>query len=97
MQEDVIGLRDEHISGTSSLLVPVMQSGKRIGETPSLEEIRARTNAQLSALPSEMKTLRGPATYSVRMSDQLLNLQNQLLGELGQQTQWRTLISRDLP
>jgi nicotinate phosphoribosyltransferase len=97
MKEDVIGLRDEHISGMSPLLVPVMQNGKRTGETPSLKEIRARATAQLSALPSEMKALRGPVTYTVRMSDRLLNLQNQLLGELGQQTQGRTLISRDLP
>ena len=67
---DVIGAADEDLDG-EPLLRPAMRDGEAIG-SESLEEIRARTAAQLAALPA---ALRQPgsdgAAYPARYSDRL--------------------------
>ena len=45
------------------LLVPVVRAGRRIGESPPLSDIRARTLAQLGSLHPSMKRLLNPHEY----------------------------------
>jgi nicotinate phosphoribosyltransferase len=54
-----------------SLLQPVMRDGVRVGKSPSLEEIRARTREQVASLPEELRRLRNPEIYSVGLSPRL--------------------------
>jgi nicotinate phosphoribosyltransferase len=54
-----------------SLLQPVMRDGVRLGESPSLEEIRSRACAQVAALPEELRRLRNPEIYAVGLSPRL--------------------------
>ena len=54
-----------------SLLQPVMRNGVRVGEYPSLEEIRDRARAQVAALPEELRRLRNPEIYAVGLSPRL--------------------------
>jgi nicotinate phosphoribosyltransferase len=53
------------------LLHPVMQDGKRVGMSPTLDEIRERARAQVAALPEELRRLRNPEIYAVGLSPQL--------------------------
>jgi nicotinate phosphoribosyltransferase len=53
------------------LLQPVMREGTRIGTAPSLERIRARAQAQVAALPEELRRLRNPEIYAVGLSPDL--------------------------
>ena len=50
------------------LLRPVMREGARIEATPSLDGIRARAQAQVAALPEELRRLRNPEIYAVGLS-----------------------------
>ena len=97
MQEDVIGLRDETIPGMSALLVPFMKNGKRLDSQASLDDIRRQTASQLSSLPPRLKALEGTPSYTVTLSEQLVDLQNKLVGELGRQTRKGTFASRGTP
>jgi nicotinate phosphoribosyltransferase len=54
-----------------SLLRPVMSDGQRVGKPPSLQEIRARAQAQVGALPEELTRLRNPEIYAVGLSPEL--------------------------
>jgi nicotinate phosphoribosyltransferase len=75
MAGDVIALADESLDG-QPLLVPAMRAGKRVG-AESLERMRARTAAELDALPEPLREL-GPegahAAYPVVCSDRLQEL-----------------------
>jgi nicotinate phosphoribosyltransferase len=69
MHGDVITLFDEPGRGTP-LLVPAMRSGEVVLRE-SLDDIRARSHAQVSALPERLRTQAAaetPAPYSVELS-----------------------------
>ena len=51
-----------------SLLQPVMRQGARVGEAPTLDEIRTRARSQVAALPEELRRLRNPEIYAVGLS-----------------------------
>jgi nicotinate phosphoribosyltransferase len=53
------------------LLQPVMRDGVRVGDRPTLEDIRSRARAQVGALPEEVKRLRNPEIYAVGLSPPL--------------------------
>ncbi|MFH0916404.1 MAG: nicotinate phosphoribosyltransferase [bacterium] len=53
------------------LLRPVMRDGVRLGDRPSLDDIRSRAFAQVGALPDEVKRLRNPEIYAVGLSPPL--------------------------
>ncbi len=53
------------------LLQPVMQHGKRVGTSPTLNEIRERARDQVAALPEELRRLRNPEIYAVGLSPRL--------------------------
>jgi nicotinate phosphoribosyltransferase len=81
MVEDIIGLRDETLSGTEPLLVPVMKHGKCMERSRRLTDIRNYAVSQLSRLPATLKVQRGTAPYPVRHSNALEELQNRLVDE----------------
>jgi nicotinate phosphoribosyltransferase len=69
------------------LLQPVMRDGVRVGDRPSLEDIRALARAQVGALPEEVRRLRNPEIYAVGLSPPLaaekVRLMRQAPGMLG--------------
>jgi nicotinate phosphoribosyltransferase len=72
MAGDVIARADEPLGG-EPLLVPAMRHG-RIALEESLDEIRARSAAQLAALPDPLRDplpSREPKPYPVSYSDRL--------------------------
>jgi nicotinate phosphoribosyltransferase len=60
--EDVIGLRDEAAPGPNHepLLEPVMRAGRRLAPTATIEEMHARFEADLAALPVKAARLTHP-------------------------------------
>ncbi len=54
-----------------SLMQPVVHGGKRLAEGPSLVDTRARAQAQVAALPEELRRLRNPEIYAVGLSPDL--------------------------
>jgi nicotinate phosphoribosyltransferase len=73
MVADVIGAADEDLEG-DALLVPAMRGGELV-HSETLNEIRARSTAQLAALPPRLR-LAGPEEhpepYPVTYSERLL-------------------------
>jgi nicotinate phosphoribosyltransferase len=61
------------------LLQQVMAGGVRTGKAPALEDVRARAQAQIAALPDEMKRLRNPDIYPVLLSPELAKTKQSLL------------------
>lgn len=81
MVEDVLSTRNEQIEGMESLLVPVMEAGRRAPNVPTLSAIREHTMDQLSMLPKELRKIRTEETYPVRQSERLRRLQQRLVNE----------------
>lgn len=73
IEHDVVTTVDDLQEGTS-LIRPVMESGRRREPSPSLDQIRQRAAAELATLPDEMRHCRRGATVSVRISSALRNL-----------------------
>jgi nicotinate phosphoribosyltransferase len=67
---DIIGLRDEELSG-ERLLEEVMRDGRRISIEPSLAELRAVFAADWAALPEAVKAIREPSRFPVEISGKL--------------------------
>ena len=71
---DRIGLIGENYSGSESLLVPVMNKGKRIVPRTDLADARKRCSDQLARLPEPLHNLsEAAAPYPVRHSERLEN------------------------
>ncbi len=63
------------------LLVPVFQRGKRVYESPSLQEIRENTLENLKRLDPAYKRFQNPHTYHVSLSPRLFRVKQKLLRE----------------
>ena len=74
--EDVISLRDEGAPGPNHepLLEPVMQAGRRLAPAPSIEEMRARFERDLAALPVKASRLTHPEHVIAHRSEALASL-----------------------
>jgi nicotinate phosphoribosyltransferase len=72
-RKDVIALADEDIEG-EPLLVKVMEGGKPTQKAPSLADIRANAEANLSKLPAQYKALTNAPRYPVELSRKLEKL-----------------------
>jgi hypothetical protein len=77
MSDDVIGAADEELEG-EALLVPAMRDGEVV-RRESLEEIRERSTAQLTALPERLRRPNAgetvephPVSYSERLRAAML-------------------------
>lgn len=63
------------------LLVPLLRGGREVGPVFSVHEARQRAQAQLAALPPEVRGLRSPARYPVRLEPRLAALKAKLMEE----------------
>lgn len=61
------------------LLQPVVASGKRVAQAPSITETRKRVLDQIAALPEEFKRLRNPEVYKVLLSPETGRLKEQMI------------------
>lgn len=83
-ERDEITLADETpLAGADPLLIPVMADGRRMGRSPSLEEIRRRVTRQCEALPRNLLQLRGKGRYRVTLSHRVRELTRELKREAG--------------
>jgi nicotinate phosphoribosyltransferase len=79
LREDLIATREEPAPGAEwqrPLLVPVMESGQRLGHT-ELADARATCEARVGQLPPALIRLRDPGAHAVRLSDALEARQRQ--------------------
>ena len=73
IEHDVVTTTADTHEGTP-LIRPVMESGKRLEASDSLDHIRGRATAELATLPDKMRRLGRGAAISVRVSAALRNL-----------------------
>jgi len=66
----------------SDLLVPVFRDGKAVYVSPSLHQIRQRTQDQLACLPEEVKRSTIPAPYPVGLEEGLHEHELQLISQV---------------
>ncbi|HLC00572.1 MAG TPA: nicotinate phosphoribosyltransferase [Candidatus Bathyarchaeia archaeon] len=71
--KDIIALAEEKSDG-EALLIKVMEKGRITSDSPSLKEIRAEAEENLSKLPAKYKKLTNPPPYQVKLSKALKNL-----------------------
>ena len=71
--EDVVSLRDEHPPGNGyePLLGSVMRAGRRLETSPTIDEMRARFDADLARLPEDARRLVRPEPIHPRHSGAL--------------------------
>jgi len=58
-------------SHCEDMLAPVMLDGERVGQRPTLADIRARAQQQVASLSEEIRRLRNPEIYAVGLSPRL--------------------------
>lgn len=75
--EDVLGLASEEVAGAQTLLHPVMEGGKRLMETESIEAIAQRTTRSVASLPPRLRDIQTPTPSPVTLSSSLLQLTEQ--------------------
>ena len=78
MAGDVVALAENDFHEGEPLIVPVMQTGRRIGEDMGLDVVRERTLANYARLPESLKTLEAAPAYPVEISASLQALAKQL-------------------
>jgi len=68
-------------SGTQHevLLVPIVRDGKVVYQSPPIEQVRERTNDQLSRLHAGIKRFANPHTYPVGLEQGLFDLRTELI------------------
>ncbi len=67
---DILTVEGDEHEGTP-LIVKVMEKGKRLGQAPSIEEIRARAVEGLAALPPALRALETAPPYPVKVATAL--------------------------
>jgi nicotinate phosphoribosyltransferase len=72
-EKDLIALSDEKVNG-EPLLFKVMDRGNLIFNLPTISEIRAEAEENVSKLPAEFKVLTNAPVYLVELSQKLLKL-----------------------
>lgn len=68
---DVIGLREDLVTGTEPLLKKVMEQGEITAPVPSLKETRENFLREFACLPEATQAIRKPETYPVEFSPRL--------------------------
>lgn len=69
----------EGVASVEDLLEPVVRGGRRVGTSPPLGDVRARSIAEVRSLPEELRRLRNPEIYHVGLSPALARLKAQLI------------------
>ncbi|SCX54345.1 nicotinate phosphoribosyltransferase [Nitrosospira sp. Nsp1] len=78
MAGDIVALAENDSHDGEPLIVPVMQAGRRINESPPLDEIRLRTLENYARLPKPLATLEVVPVYPVGISASLQALAKHL-------------------
>jgi nicotinate phosphoribosyltransferase len=73
MAGDVLSLESDRQSG-EELIAPVMQGGRRLHPSPSLDDIRAHSRRELERLPEPLRRLEQGAAYPVEVASDLKKL-----------------------
>jgi nicotinate phosphoribosyltransferase len=81
---DLIGLLEEEVADSESLLETVMQDGKRLLPPEPLPKIQERFREEFNLLPEAYKDLEGNPNYPVEITPQLQALQDQVRREIGE-------------
>ena len=84
LKGDLIGLRDEKVADSESLLETVMQDGKRLLPPAPLPKIQERFREEFNLLPDTYKNLRGNPNYPVQITPHLQELQDQVRRQIGE-------------
>jgi nicotinate phosphoribosyltransferase len=79
---DLLGLLDEEVAGSESLLETVMQDGKKLHPPEPLPKIRDRFRQEFTLLPEIYKNLEGNPNYPVVITPRLQALQEQVRREI---------------
>jgi nicotinate phosphoribosyltransferase len=81
---DLIGLLEEEVADSESLLETVMQDGKRLRPKETLSNIQERFREEFSLLPETYKDLEGNPNYPVKITPRLQALQYQVKREISE-------------
>jgi nicotinate phosphoribosyltransferase len=73
MSGDVLALESSGQAG-EPLLQLVMQNGKRVAPSPSLDDVRRHARRELERLPEPLRGLNAGTTYPVEVADELKTL-----------------------
>jgi nicotinate phosphoribosyltransferase len=74
-----------HCSRVEPLLEKVMQKGKRVSPSPSLDELQQRTRENLSHIPERYTRLINPHIYKVSLSETLKTLKFRMIDDFTSQ------------
>jgi nicotinate phosphoribosyltransferase len=83
-KRDLIGLLEEDIADSESLLVPVMKDGKRLFPAEPLPKIQELFRKEFALLPGTYKDLQGKPNYPVEITPQLKALQDQVIKKISE-------------
>jgi nicotinate phosphoribosyltransferase len=83
MAGDALSIETDRQAG-EPLIVQVAKAGRRIGRSPSLDEIRKRAAHDLERLPEPLRRLEPGASYPVDVADALLRLSEEVDSRLAQ-------------
>ena len=83
-KRDLIGMLDEDIADSESLLVPVMKDGKRLFPSKPLPRIQELFRKEFALLPETYKDLEGNPNYPVEITLRLKALQNQVIKNISE-------------
>jgi len=72
-------LAREEIQTVEPLLVKVLEEGRRVGDSPTIEEMRARRKADVDRLDPGVKRFVNPHVYHVSLSERLWNRKQRLV------------------
>ena len=81
-KRDLIGLLDEDIADSESLLLTVMKDGKRLFPAQPLPKIQELFRKEFALLPETYKDLDGNPNYPVEITPRLKALQDQVIKEI---------------
>lgn len=76
--KDIVTQADEQSIG-EPLLEPIVQNGRLVGSSPSLEAIRERAGREYQSLPASLRSIEHQASYTIEYSD-LLQAEARRLG-----------------
>ena len=72
-------LTREEIQTAEPLLVKVLEEGRRVGDSPTIEQMRARRKADVDRLDPGVKRFVNPHVYHVSLSERLWNRKQRLI------------------
>jgi nicotinate phosphoribosyltransferase len=72
-------LDPDEIDHIEKLLIPVIQDGQIVAERPTIQEMRAKRDADIEALDPGVRRIMNPHTYHVSLSQKLWDLKQEMI------------------